>query len=128
MRLNVGLYRVVQVPTEHLKAAVGLEMDASSDLAAEKLREKFGVLTPGVRIFWAADEWRTTIVGIKTVWFDARDASIPQAGVVSCDPLFPEDIHRADGALQATLLRFGITTRPEEYEWRCWWELKGEDR
>ena len=126
MKVSVRQYRVAKVPTEHIKAAVGLPVDAPTSAAMTAVTERFGPLAYRLKIFWPEDaSFRTTIVGIETMGFEMNVAKVPHAGIVDHDPTIPEDIHRADGALHSELTRMGIYVDFDEFEWRTAFEIKG---
>lgn len=127
MSMNVQMYRVASVPTEHIYGAIGLSssgdsQEVASDKAEAELRKRFGPhLPPGVRIFWGS---RRTVVGIEAMSFNLAEARVPMAGLVQADPVDPVAVHRMDGALESELKRWGIWTKPEDYEWRVAYEAK----
>lgn len=128
MKFNVSMYRVVTVPTVHLKASAGLELDVPNDKSEEKIKESFGPhLAPGFKIFWnVSDTYPKTLCGMEAMRFDIPEPDIASAGLVECDPVNQDDIHRLDGALQSELRRFGIyVTRVEDHEWRMYYNVKG---
>lgn len=124
MPMIVEFYRVASIPTEHLYGAVGLDSHepVQSDVAEAALRRRFGPhLPPGIKIFWGD---RRTVVGIEAMSFSLTDDSIPMAGLAQADPMDPDAIHRIDGALESELKRWGVWTKPEDYEWRAAYEVK----
>lgn len=126
--IKAHLYRTVTVPTEHLKGIVALELDSNNDVADRKIKEAYGPhFAPGFRIFWSREATiRKTVVGMEVMAFDVSDSKVAQsADLVICDPIYPEAIHRIDGALQSELRRMGIyVTEVEDHEWRMWVEKK----
>jgi hypothetical protein len=66
------------------------------------------------------------LAGVEAVGFDIQEEDLPQAaGFVNADPLRKDDILRLDGQLLGELARIGIHTVAEHYEWRCFYEKKG---
>jgi hypothetical protein len=129
MRVNVTIYRTVKIPTEYIKGCVGLEISAKSDQAADSIKKCFGPhMAPGFKIFWPEPaEFKSTIVGMEALGFDAPvPTQIPQAAnaLTLCDPIDSEDTHRIDGALRSELMRMGIPTETDDYEWRIETKVK----
>ena len=118
--MKVGLYRVASIPTEHLYGAVGAAEGTTSEKAEAALRQRFGPhLPPGLKIFWND---RRTVVGVEVMNFSLTHAAVPMAGLAQADPISPTAINRVDGALESELKRWGIWTKPEDYEWRMAYE------
>lgn len=129
MRVIFRLYRTAKIRTDQLKGLVGFELSAPNDKTAVALKEKYGPhFAYGFRIFWqdSAPEFRTTVVGIEAMAFDVgAPGGTPVAGLVTCDPISSEQIHRLDGALHSEIQRLGLpTSSGDEYEWRGWYEIK----
>jgi hypothetical protein len=119
-----------------LAGAAGVEMPRadmtdeerpSAALVAQRLRDDFAPFAPRVRIFWVSDDLSVahTLVGIEVMSFTLPEVNLPQAGVVQWDPMSPDDLARADGALQSELDRIGIPTDHDKYEWRCSYNARG---
>jgi hypothetical protein len=132
MKLQVRLYRAVQISLGDLYGAVGLPMSAVPEQAMHKLSENYGPLALCLRIFWPEgdpdvimDPNMKVVVGLEVMGFDIQAAKVAQAGLVHHDPIIPEVIQRADGALQGELARLGIFTAVEKYDWRCAYEIRG---
>jgi len=129
MRVIFKIYRTAKVPTGHLKGAVGLELNEANDKADLEVKKKFGPhMAPGFRIFWPETPgFKTTLIGMEAMGFDVgRPEDTPEApeGIVTCDPISPEDTARIDGALRSELMRLGLWTEADDYEWRGWYQLK----
>jgi hypothetical protein len=150
MQVTIKVYRTAKVDTEHLKGCVGLERSDHPEVVMRALRDKFGPMAHGINIFWTEQAklpkgmlsevrlpedgeqpdqnlvgvFRTTIVGIEVMGFSVT-ARFPQAGVASADPLNKVAIDRVDGALASELARWGLVADPDEFEWRCWYDLRG---
>lgn len=116
MKLRIKLYRTAKVPAKFVVAAVGAEVDSHPDVVKARLMENFGPLAPGIVLY---NEGSKYVVAKEIMAFDLKQQNTPFAPtLVTCDPGKPEDIHRADGALQSELSRMGIMTEPKDYEWR----------
>lgn len=145
MQVYIKIYRTAKVDTEHLKGCVGMEKDEHPEVVMQALQEKFGPMAHGIKVFWTEQAkpsnyrfsedgeqpdqnligvFRTTIVGIEVMGFNMT-AKFPQAGVASADPLNKVAIDRVDGALASELTRWGLVADPDEFEWRCWYDLRG---
>lgn len=126
MKISVRLYRVASVPTEHMKALAGHEADAGSADVMASIKDQFGPLLPRLKFFWPDDPtFRTVHVGLEVMAFDLLAANVPTAGLVFHDPIDREEVLRADGALQGELSRIGVWSEPEKFEWRAWYDVKG---
>jgi hypothetical protein len=124
-KATLRLYRAISVPTEHLFATVGLDRTALVEKANEAIHKDFAPFSPRFRIFWPSQGYDITVVGIDVMSFCIESADrTPRAGLVTCDPMVPSDVHEADGALQAELQRLGIWTETKNYEWRAWYEIE----
>ncbi len=130
MKVKVQLYRVASVQADDIRHVVGCQGKASEVLAT--LREKFGPLAGGIRVFWniVPDEGQgesdpmMAYVGIEAMAFDVGTDVIPVAGLVQTDPMSSEDLFKLDGALESELARWGLYMPSEAYEWRCYYEVK----
>lgn len=123
MRIAVKVFRTTRVLTAHVKKVVGLEIDAPNDQASDAVKKTFGPhMVPGFKIFWPEPAGhKNTIVGIEALGFDAPvPTGLPQGcdSLILCDPLDAQDTARLDGALRAELMRMGIWTDADDYEWR----------
>lgn len=129
MRIIFKIYRTAKVGTADLKGAAGLALDADNDVANQALRKKYGPhMAPGFRIFWPEPAgFKSTAVGIEAMSFNLGTlGSSPHAteGLVTCDPIKEHTTHRIDGALRSELMRLGVWTEADDYEWRGWYEIK----
>jgi len=128
MKATLRLYRAVPIKTEHLMAVAGLEKTAPVAVANDSLHKKFAPFTPRFKVFWPSEGYDITVVGLEVMSFCVEDTDrVPRAGIVTCDPMRPSDVHETDGALQAELQRLGIWTETKHYEWRAWYELGKKD-
>jgi len=145
MRISIRMYRAVKVPIEYLREAAGSSQGSSQ--AAEMqaaLLEKYGPMSPTLKLFWpsvkgqdlpADDEaevlvhgsmGNVVVVGLDVMGFELPEAKVPMAGIVSSDPLDEKEIWMVDGALRAEMGRMGIMVEPKDFEWRFWYEVRGQ--
>ena len=119
-KITVRICRVAKVPTQFLRGCVGAGGDATPSQVYDMILDNFGPLAPGVDFFV---EGVKTVVTKEVMAFDIRAKDTPFAGIASADMLTPNDIARVDGAIESELARMGITSTPEEYEWRALYEV-----
>lgn len=123
MKILVKILRVAHIPTDQLRAAAGLEDKEPWTNVIPKLKEAFGPLSPAIR-FFKRDE-TMSLAGIEAISFDVPEANCPIAGFVNTEPIERDKVNRLDGQLLGELARLGIDTLAEKYEWRCFYEVKG---
>lgn len=121
MKINVSLYRVVVVKTDHLIANLNANISVEEYVKNPNkievdLKNRFGVLAPRFKI-WVQSKTKS-IAGIETMSSSIPVENVPQAGIINCDPVIPSEIDRIDGALRSELERMGISTDIEQYDWR----------
>ena len=121
MKVMVKVCRAAKVPTEYLKGAVGADIKAEPAEVQQKILDNFGPLSPGIKFFIEAGK---SVVTKEVMAFDVRTQRVPFAGVAEADPGNAREIARIDGAIEGELARMGITTEPEKYEWRCYYEAQ----
>jgi hypothetical protein len=127
MKLTVSLYRVTTIRTAELLAAAGLEQDSNINSPWMSLiKDAFKPFPPRFKIFYPADpKAAKTVVGVEAMSFDITEVNVPMAGLVTADPMSPQDVDRLDGGIESELNRMGISTGFERYEWRIAYEVKG---
>lgn len=127
MKLSVRIYRIAVVPTQDLFAALDVPYGGAEEVTdrflESRLRESFGPLAPGMRVFWGRGS--LTPVGKEVMGFDITEPEVAQAGFVNATPSDPAAVARADGAIEAELARWGLWAAPEGYEWRCSYDVRG---
>lgn len=137
MKLDATLYRVVQVPLEHLWAVSGLKTGEHWSKLEPEIRKRYGMMAPRFKMFVAPiamtedpedvflTEPGNCLCGIEVMRFSVKEAHRPQAGLVTADPVSREAILMADGALGSELERIGIEIDPLQIEWRMGYVVTG---
>lgn len=124
MKVTVRICRTAKVPTQYVKGIVGAESSATPAQVYAGLMKEFGPLAPGIEFFV---EGGKTLVTKEVMAFDIRAKDTPFAsGMATADMLTPTEVARMDGALESELARMGITTNPDEFEWRALYEVDGK--
>jgi hypothetical protein len=120
MKMTVRVCRAAKVPTKYLTGCVGAALDATPDQVHKSIKDNFGPLTPGLLFF--VEDTKTVIVK-EVMSFNIKAQNLPFAGLVDADMLSPREISRVDGAIESELARMGISSVPEEFEWRALYEV-----
>ena len=129
MKLTGKLYRATTIRTAELVAACGKDSEtemSGAELAA-LVKSQYGPLTPRFTIFYPGDTRfsKTLVVGLEIMCFDVQEVKTPMAGLVMADPMKPQDVDRADGAIESELNRLGIWTDFASYDYKFSYEIKG---
>jgi hypothetical protein len=120
MMLKVQILRAIKVSSTQLRASLSLDNNSTNEQLESKLIEKFGPMAPRFKIFWSpATGYDWAVAGINVLNFDVQEAHVPQAGVMTADPLSKEQILLIDGALVSELERIGVYVDSRSVEWRC---------
>lgn len=121
-KLTVKIYRVVPVRTADFRGIVGIDHPAPFENVITKIKSNFGRFGDGFSLFYRDEN--QTLASQEVLGFNIEAGDVPVAGIVNADPLDHIEMHRLDGQLRGELLRIGIVTEPDRYEWRCAYEIK----
>src|SRR4051812_39341779 len=119
-RFIARIFRTVPIKVVDLNGALGLDEESPAAATEAVLKDKFGPLALRFKIFFSDVSYQKTAparlaqAGIEIMSFDSKFDGYPQSGIVHCDPLVQDDIHRADGALWSELSRIGIYTSVDD--------------
>lgn len=121
MKVTVRICRTARVATQFVRGCVGADIETPPAQVYNKILESFGPIAPGVDFYV---EGSKTLVTKEVMAFDIRAENTPFAarGIATADMLSPEEVARIDGALESELARMGITSNPDEFEWRAMYE------
>lgn len=153
MKLMVKLCRGFEIPCKWVLDVLALNPLAyvPREMVLEHLRQRFGLLSPGIEILWPGQvEWYnvpevthmgdlypsgqswgvkgwTCIVMADAMRFDLPRAGVMVKGIVQADPIDPVSVARLDGALVGELARWGITVEPRSADWCQGYEGKADE-
>ena len=153
MKLTVKLCRGFEVPCKWFHDVLSLKpgVYVAKDMILENLRQRFGLLSPGVDIWWPGKQaWDDTpedthygklipagqgwgvkgwssVVCMDAMRFDLLKPGVMVKGIVQADPLDPTMVAQIDGALIGELARWGIAINPRAADWCQVYEGKADE-
>lgn len=133
MKLQVKLYRTVQIPTQEL--VWNMFKDEAKPVRREELDiffgQKFSPVVKSIKFFWNFSHTKQLpeqmVVGIEVMSFDIRKAEINQQGLIETDFLDREEVLRREGALLSELERIGIflMSAGNPFSWSVYYSTEG---
>ena len=153
MKLMVKLCRGYEIPCKWVMDVLALNplVYIPKEIILENLRQRFGLLSPGVELWWPGrQDWEefgddvhsgrvtppgagwgvkgwSCIVMADAMRFDLPRAGVIVKGIVQADPIDPVSVSQLDGALVGELARWGITVEPRSADWCQVYEGKADE-